>query len=535
METVRYLIKFVELKFYIMAKRSFILYFGLAVIFFTYSCKAKEVEKNTLTDELGTISIEVTGSEKAIVHFEEGLLLMHNFEYDDAAEAFIRAQEEDASMAMAYWGEAMTYNHPLWRQLNNVGGREVLAKLGATPEERMKKVATPFEKDLFQGAEILFGEGSKPEKDVAYRDHMEQLFHKYKGNHEVAALYALSILGAVNEGRDYEAYEKGARIAQGIIDENPNHPGALHYLIHSYDDPDNAPKALPAADSYSQVAADAGHALHMPSHIYVSMGMWDQVVDSNTDSWKASIKRKIRKNLDNDALGYHSFKWLMYGHLQRGEKEKAREMVKDMEQYCAELPSNRAKSHVVMMKGAYFSETGEWDDPLSVDTFDYSDINIQSRAVAHYNKSMRALYSDQLADVEKEMETLDEAIYAASNEVIAAASATCSGNYGNNMASQDNVNRAKVMLLELKAMVALKQGKEKEAEAHMLEAVDLEENTSFMYGPPDIVKPSSELYADWLVEKGRLEEARIQYQKVLDRAPNRLIAVKGMEKTAQSS
>jgi len=512
-----------------------LLFLSIVLISVLPGCKNQEAKTDQFHDELGSISIDITGNEKAKEHFEEGLLLMHSFEYADAAEAFREAQEDDPNCMMAYWGEAMTHNHPLWRQLNNVKGKEVLQEVGATTEDRLARVPTEFEKELFMGAEILFGEGDKPEKDTKYRDHMKKLFDKYPDHHEVASLYALSILGAVKGGRNYDEYEKGARIAKGILNENPNHPGALHYLIHSYDDPVNAPKAMDAADSYAVVAPDAAHALHMPSHIYVSMGMWDRVISSNVDSWQASVKRKERKNLDNDALGYHSFKWLMYGHLQKEQFDSARIMVEDMERYCTELPSRRAKSHLVMMKGAYFSETGNWNDDLVLDTFDYSDLNIQAYAVGIFNRSMYALDQGEVDYVKEHIDVLEESVYEAGNEVIAAASATCSGNYTRNVANQDNVNRAKVIILELKAMLALRDGNIPEAEELMKEAVALEDNTSFMYGPPDVVKPSSEMYGDWLVEQGRLEEARTQYEKVLERCPNRLLAVKGMEKTSTSS
>lgn len=512
-----------------------IIFFSIALFSVLSGCKNQEAKKDQFHDELGSISIDITGNEKARKLFEEGLLLMHSFEYDDASEAFRASQEADPECVMAYWGEAMTYNHPLWRQLNNVKGKEVLQEVGATTQERLAKVPTEFEKDLFMGAEILFGDGDKGDKDTKYRDHMEKLFDKYPGQHEVASLYALSILGAVKGGRNYEEYEKGARIAKGILSENPSHPGALHYLIHSYDDPVNAPKAMDAADNYAVVAPDAAHALHMPSHIYVSMGMWNRVIRSNVDSWQASINRKGRKNLDNDALGYHSLKWLMYGYLQEEKYDSARILLEDMQRYCTELPSRRAKSHLVMMKGAYFTGTGQWDDDLVLDTFDYSDLNIQAYAVAIYNRAKYALEQEDIDYVKDHIEVLENSIYDAGNEVIAAASATCSGNYTRNMASHDNINRAKVITLELKSLLALRNGKMTTSEELMKEAVALEDNTSFMYGPPDVVKPSSELYADWLVEQGRLEEARIQYEKVLERCPNRFLAVRGVERTSTSS
>ena len=146
---------------------------------------------------------------------------------------------------------------------------------------------------------------------------MEQLSEKYPNNHEISAFYALSLLGSVPDGRDDAIYGKGAIIAKGIIEENPNHPGALHYLIHSYDDPAHAHLALNAANSYAKVAPEASHALHMPSHIYLAMGMWDEVISSNINSYQASINRMERKNLDNNARGYHAYHWLQYGYLQK--------------------------------------------------------------------------------------------------------------------------------------------------------------------------------------------------------------------------
>ena len=131
---------------------------------------------------------------------------------------------------------------------------------------------------------------------------------KYPEHHEVAAFYALSLLGSSKSRKDDDNYEVGAKIAQSIISENPHHPGALHYLIHSYDDPDHATLALDAANRYSKVAPDAEHALHMPSHIFVALGMWDEVINSNIASYEASVVRMKKKELDNDARGYHAMK-----------------------------------------------------------------------------------------------------------------------------------------------------------------------------------------------------------------------------------
>jgi tetratricopeptide (TPR) repeat protein len=287
-------------------------------LFIIVSCKQKKPE----VDYLGVVNISISGKESAQPHFEKGLLLLHSFEYEDAREAFQKAQKKDPKMAMAYWGEAMTYNHSLWHEQDYEAATTVLANLDS---HNLEKNTTEIEQDLIESVHILYRpKTEKLQRDIAYSKFMESLYKKYPANQEVAAFYALSLLGSVPDGRDDALYGKGAKIAKGILKENPNHPGALHYLIHSYDDPNHASLALAAANSYSKVAPDASHALHMPSHIYVAMGMWDNVISSNIDSYQASIHRMEKKILDNDARGYHAFHWLEYGYLQKGNYDEAK-------------------------------------------------------------------------------------------------------------------------------------------------------------------------------------------------------------------
>ena len=163
------------------------------------------------------VDLEVTGNSKAVAQFERGLLLLHSFEYQDAREAFREAQELDPQMPMAYWGEAMTHNHSLWSEQDYEEGVEVLQKVEAIDLENN---ATELERDFIAAVEILFQpETEKPVRDLAYASFMEGLSKKYPDNHEVAAFYALALLGSVPDGRDEELYEKGAKIALGILEE----------------------------------------------------------------------------------------------------------------------------------------------------------------------------------------------------------------------------------------------------------------------------------------------------------------------------
>ncbi|NNF22359.1 MAG: hypothetical protein HKN67_10470 [Saprospiraceae bacterium] len=504
-------------------------FYLLFFMFLIISCVKKDGNE-AINNHLGNISINVSGNSEAMPAFEEGMLLLHSFEFKDAAEKFREARELDEDMAMAYWGEAMTKNHPLWREQDKEEALAILSELGETKEEQRSRFKSPFEKDMFDAISILYGEGTKKERDQNYADFMSKLHKKYPDNHEVSAFYALSLLGSVKGGRDYETYAKGAKIAQSIIDENPNHPGALHYLIHSYDDPENAKKALDAANSYAMIAPDAGHALHMPSHIYVALGMWDEVISSNIDSWEASKKRKERKALDNDALNYHAFKWLMYGYLQKGENDKARSLVEEMQNYCYEKVSGRSKSHLVMMKAAYFTETNKWGDSLLYDTLDYSDSPIQVYAAHNYMMGRKAYEDNESEEMKGYIEQLVFRINDAANDVLIGNPEMCSGALTRGRPSQLAVDRATVMKLELEALHADLNGDLKKAEELLVQATKLETATSYMYGPPDIVKPSHELLGEWLVSHDRDEEAIKHFKEVLERAPGRLIPSKQIEK-----
>ncbi len=190
---------------------------------------------------LGSISFPTTSKvPEAQDAFIQGMLLLHLFEYPFAREEFLRAQQLDPEMAMAYWGEAMTYNHPIWDQQDLPAARDALMKLGATPEVRISRTPVAREQGLLASLEQLYGPGTKAQRDQAYLRAMEQLAVAYPEDHEVQLFYALSLFGVQAGVRDTATYMLATAIAQGVFSENPQHPGAAHYLIHGVDDPVHA-------------------------------------------------------------------------------------------------------------------------------------------------------------------------------------------------------------------------------------------------------------------------------------------------------
>ena len=256
---------------------------------------------------LGTIDFPTSGAPAAQAQFTRGVLLLHSFEYQDAAQAFRAAQRIDPAFALAYWGEALTYTHPVWNEQDGNAARAALLRLGPTPAARRAKALTPREQAYLDAVEILYGEGSKPARDTAYSLAMERLVARFPADREAKVFYALSLLG-LNQGvRDTATYLRAAAIVQPVFQANPNHPRAAHVLIHAYDDPIHASLGLAAARAYSKIAPDAAHAQHMTTHIFLALGMWDEVVSQN----------EIAAGPDRAAWAPHHYtEWLGYGYLQ---------------------------------------------------------------------------------------------------------------------------------------------------------------------------------------------------------------------------
>jgi len=257
----------------------------------------------------GDIVFENSGSQSAQLSFLDGLALLHDFEYERAAEAFRQAEVADPGFAMAYWGEAMTYNHPVWMEQDLAAARAVLARLGPTPQARRAKAPTQRERDYLNAVEILYGEGTKEARDFRYADAMAVLHTKYPNDVDATAFYALSLLGTCHEGRDFATYMKAAALLEDVYPTHMRHPGVLHYLIHSYDDPIHAPLGLRAARRYGDLAPDAPHALHMTSHIFLALGMWDEVIAANVKAKSVANAFALQHHRPVHSCG-HGITWM---------------------------------------------------------------------------------------------------------------------------------------------------------------------------------------------------------------------------------
>ena len=463
---------------------------------------------------LGKISFPTSGSPEAQPWFLRGVLLLHNFQYDDAKEAFRKSQSIDPDFAMAYWGEAMTENHTMWIEQDLEEAHVILKRLGPTPEARLAKAPTPREKMYVRAIETLYGQGDKQSRDVAYADAMQELAETFPQDLEASAFYALAILGTGQGERNFRTYMKAAAIAEGVFQQNPQHPGAVHYLIHSYDDPIHAPLGLRPARVYADIAPAASHAQHMPSHIFMALGMWDEVVRANEASWAASETRSQQKGLGNDTPPFHTLHWLEYAYLQQGRFDDAKRLVKLIEEETRDTPSRYAQGYVAAMRATYIIETQQWN----VDHIKEDRLGLRTSAAAS------DLFAIGMSAVE--MKNIDTA-----HEVLAQLKDHLSSS--NEQSSNGHIAPVKVMAMQLEGLILVEEGNREEGMNLLQKAAAMEDERPYDYGPPVPVKPSHELIGELLLKMNRPEEAKREFETSLTSIPNRLLSNKGLQQ-AQS-
>lgn len=480
----------------------------------------------------GHVEFANSGSPAAQADFLEGLALLHDFEYEAAAEAFRRAETADPGFAMAYWGEAMTFNHPIWMQQDLKAAREALNKLALTPPARRAKAKTEREKEYLDALEILYGDGTKEERDFRYKDAMTKLHARYPDDVDAAAFYGLAILGTAHAGRDIPTYMRAAGVLEEAWVNHRDHPGLVHYLIHSYDDPAHAPLGLRAARIYAKIAPDAGHAQHMTSHIFLALGMWQEVVQANIAAI-ADVDRARKAADKGPARCGHYPSWLEYGYLQLGQQDKARSAVASCR---ATVESQAAMDHPGMsmdpdasltgsfanMRLRYLLDSGDWTGeiagwalPKGAGPGARLDFAF-ARALGEIMQGHRDAARQAVAEVE-----------AVGREVVDLK--TKSGD-----PDPSYRVRPDIFLLELRALLAEQEGDFAGAERLMLQAVGLEDKLPIAFGPPMIDKPSHELLGEFLFRRGRKDEAHAEFEKAVARTPGRRLSEQGFEATSAS-
>lgn len=480
--------------------------------------------------KLGQVNFPTTGSEKAQSHFLRGLAALHSFWFEEALDEFRQSTAIEADFVMGYWGEAMAYNHPLWAEQDTESARKTVAKI------KDPSKITARERAYVEAIRALYGEGDKLTRDKAYSAAMEKVYRAYPDDLEAACFYSLSLLGTVRPGdKGFRRQTLAGAIAFDVYQKNPDHPGAAHYIIHSFDDPEHAILALPAARRYAEIAPEAHHARHMPAHIFLQLGMWPEAAASNESAWAVSDAWVKRKGLPISARDYHSLHWLEYVYLQQGRYAKAEELL-SMKRSDVEKSKNDAGvgRYNEEMAAAFVVETERWDlvKKLFRSGGD-SDDAMAGHAMHGAPTTGRNRRSEMLPILMRGLAAAKASSPDAGQD--AAKSITQLQAIRKQLADAGDAYAAKsaeIMEIEISAASATAKSNYTEAIDMMKRATAIEEEMSPPSGPPGLIKPSHELFGEILLSANRPKEAAQQFEKALLRQPNRARSLLGAARAA---
>ena len=499
---------------------------------------------------LGRISFPTSGAPKAQPAFVRAVLLLHSFEYDDAIETFRQAQQIDPAFAMAYWGEALSYNQPLWYNESVDKARAVLSRLGPTRAARQGKAPTAREKGYLDAVERLFGEGDKASRDGAYAGRMSELHAQFPDDDEAAAFYALALLATIPAGeRNTTVSLKAGAIASAILKKNPEHPGAAHYALHAFDDGEHAAMGLQAARTYARIAPASSHARHMPSHVFLPLGMWDEAAASDEASFAASVDRVKRLGLSMAQADFHSLGWLQYEYLQQGRFAKARETLQTVERAIASSGTGtgtaKAASHdpsrsappappALPAPSAHHpaeSEIGRGYGPLSLKN---ELASLKARFVVE-SGAWAVMKGQGSFDNIDELFALGMASVRLGDAGRAEAAVEQLGTASRTVSDRDAREVATIMGAELEGLLRFSRGDRAGTLSSLARAAALEARRAKPVARPYPIKPAAELYAETLLSTGDAPAASAQFQASLARTPRRAASLLGLARAAKAA
>ena len=441
-----------------------------------------------------------------------GLEWMHSFEYERALAAFKRAEDADRRNPMAYWGQAMCYQQLLWGNENVDEARAIIARMRRNVA---LQTVSDKERHWIETLAALFGDGDRASRLTAYAAAMGTFAARYPDDPDINAFHGLALMATRARGMaghhdgDQERpqlagsveQEQAAQIFTRILQVHPRHPGALHYLIHAWDDPDNAHKALDAARVYATVVPESSHARHMPAHVFVQLGMWDDAIASDEAATAAAYAKVAKDGLPVAATDFHPLSWLVYEYTQAGRFADARRALEPLQRAADATKDPRLMSLLASARSRVAIEEGNWAALPGPDFVNYDELFAVGFSAA------------QRGDVGL-----------AERARIRLAALATHPRYAARRALLD------IMTLQVGAAIRYKGGDRDGAVALLAEAVAKERALPESIGPPALIKPAQEQYAEMLLDAGRPGDAVVQFERALERARNRRISRVGLER-----
>jgi tetratricopeptide (TPR) repeat protein len=470
-------------------------------------------------------SLALAAAQPALVH---GVVLLHNFEYDEAIVAFREAERVSPTFVMAYWGEAMCYSQPLWYNENVAKAREALARLAPTAAERAKLASTPRERGYLEAVEALFADGlDRATRQRAYADRMASLHRAFPGDDDVAAFYALALLATIPEGERRPAISlQAGKIASAVLARNPAHPGAAHYALHAYDDGVNNRLGLQAARLYVKMAPASSHARHMPSHVFLPLGLWKEASAADEASWAASVAWVKATGRTLAQQDFHSLSWLHYEYLQQGRFAEARALMEPVERALKETGAEAHEAeHVHSEIGRGFGPTALRNELASMRARDVIESSEWTRMQGQGTfDNVDELFALGLSSIN--LGDLARADAAAEHLTAAASS----------IPDRDHDQRevVAIMAAQLTGLLQIARGDQTTGLATLAKTAEAESRRPPPIARPYPIKPAEELYADALLAAGKPALAATHFKRALARTPGRALSVAGLANAMKS-
>jgi hypothetical protein len=467
--------------------------------------------------KLGKVNFLVSCDVSVQAQFTSAVAMLHSFWYEKASETFAAVAEKDPTCGMAYWGIAMTYYHPIWQPPDPAD-----LKAGTAYMEKAKLVGakTQRERDYIAAIETFYKDSDKIDhasRALAYERAMEQVQSRYPDDHEAAIFHALALLAtAPPNDKTYVNQKRAGAILEPLFAEEPEHPGVAHYIIHAYDYPPLAQRALDAARRYAKIAPDSPHALHMPSHIFTRLGLWQESIDSNL----ASVASAKKNNAPEDEL--HAKDYLIYAYLQGAQDREAKGAMEAPPSGRGDDPQHFAWLYAMGTSPArYAVERHQWAEAAALavppDTFPggrwaWTEANLhfaRALGLSHTGKTEAARTEVQkLASLRDTLTEVNDKYWA---------------------------DQVEIQRESAEAWIRLAEGKSEEALRQMRSAAEHEDKTDKHSVTPGVILPAREMLGDMLLDMKQPREALVAFETTLRTAPNRFNSLSGAARAAKLS
>jgi tetratricopeptide (TPR) repeat protein len=467
-------------------------------------------------EKLGNVSFPISCAPDSQKPFERGVALMHSFGYEEAEAQFAEITQKDPACAMAHWGVALSLFHQIWERPSEPSLKrgwsemEEAQKLGAKTERERGYISalSDFYRD--------YDTRDHMQRVTAYSDAMGKLYRQYPNDLEVGAFYGLSVLAAEPATeKSLAARKKAVAVLNPLFLRQPDHPGLAHYIIHACDSPEMASLGLDAARRYAAIASSSAHAVHMPSHIFARLGLWQEDIDANLKS-VALAHPASQMYMHGHEL--HAMHFLIYAYLQTGQEDAAKRIVDDSKQIIASAP--KADNDMGMLEyygfasahfpALYALEMRHWSDLATLEPASGAPAHLQT--ITYWARTIGAAQQGDVEATRNNVQKFD-----------AAEEATRKTKYAYTLDGPDSPRG------EVHAWLAFAEKKNDDALRQMREVADLQDKV----GKGEVDIPAREMLADMLLTLNRPNEALAEYESALKTDPNRFNGLAGAARAAE--